>query len=169
MVKESAKLSARPIDTIVLGGLAIGIMDMFDALLFFGWYLGIGVQPVFQSVAAGLLGLEAARGGGWNTWVLGLFLHYTVAFSIAAVYFLLTRIFPLVLRHPVVSGIIYGIGCHFFMQCVVIPFSAIGRWPTFSLKPTLNGIIGHAILVGLPVALIAAWSARKAARVKARI
>lgn len=152
-------LKPRAFDTIVYGGLAIGILDFFDALIFFGWYLGAGVLPVFQGVAAGVLGREAARAGGWNTWLLGVLLHFVVAFAIAGVFYLMSRVFPRILRRPVVSGLIFGVMAHFVMQIVVIPLSAIGGTPTFPLKTTLNGVIGHAFLVGLPVALIARWSA----------
>lgn len=154
-------LKPRAFETIVYGGIAIGILDFFDALIFFGWYLGTGVLPVFQGVAAGILGRDAARAGGWNTWLLGVFLHFVVAFAIAAVFYLMSRVVPVLLRHPIVSGLIFGVIAHFVMQIVVIPLSAIGATPTFPLKTTLNGVIGHALLVGLPVALIAHWSARR--------
>jgi uncharacterized membrane protein YagU involved in acid resistance len=119
------------------------------------------VQRVFQGVAAGLLGSDAARAGGWSTWWLGLGLHFTVAFCVAAVYYVLSRFIPFLIRHPVPSGLIFGVLAHFVMQCVVIPLSAIGRFPTFPLKTTLNGVIGHALLIGLPVALLASWSAKR--------
>jgi hypothetical protein len=38
------------------------------------------------------------------------------------------------------------------MNYVVIPLSAIGAWPRFQLPNLLFGIIGHALLVGLPAA-----------------
>jgi len=149
-------------ETIVYGGLAIGVLDMLDAFTFFGWYLGVGAQRAFQGVAAGLLGPDAAREGGWQTFWLGLFLHYVTATCVAAVYFLCTRVIPWMVRHPICSGLLFGVAAHFVMQCVVIPLSAIHRWPpTFPLATTLNGVIGHALLVGLPVALIASWSAKR--------
>ena len=158
--KEATAPSA--LETIVYGGLAIGVLDMIDAIVFFTAYAGVPLQRVFQGVAAGVLGSDAARAGGWATFWLGLGLHYVVAFSVAAVYFALARLVPAMIRHPVVSGLVFGVAAHFVMQCVVIPFSAIWRWPTFTPAATLNGVIGHALLVGLPVALIATWSSRRA-------
>jgi hypothetical protein len=161
-IGSAAADKPRAFETIVYGGLAIGVLDMLDALVFFGWYLGLGVQPVFKGVAAGILGTEAARAGVWGTWALGLFLHYVVAFCVAAVYFIASSRIPFMIRRPLISGLVFGVAAHFVMQCVVIPLSAIGRWPpTFPLASTLNGVIGHAFLVGLPVALIATWSARR--------
>lgn len=149
--------------TIVYGGLAIGILDFLDASIFFMLYTGAAFPRVWQGVAAGLLGRDAAVAGGWNTAALGIFLHFVIAFIIAAVYYAGTLVLPFLLRRPVVCGLAYGVVCNFVMQWVVIPLSAAGG-PTpapFRLPVFLNSVIGHALLVGLPVALIAAWSAKK--------
>ena len=54
-------------ETIVYGWLAIGVLDFLDASIFFPLYYGITVQRVWHGVAAGLLGGEAARAGGWDS------------------------------------------------------------------------------------------------------
>jgi hypothetical protein len=163
MTNPSPRARAR--DTIVFGGLAIGILDFLDASIFFPNYYGITFQQVWWGPASGVIGRDAARAGGWNTAILGIFMHFCVAFSIAAVYFLLTRFVPKLLTYPVVSGLIYGVAAHFVMQCVVVPLSARGGSPANVLNEPLgsmlNSLIGHALLVGLPVALIAAWSAKR--------
>lgn len=149
-------------DTIVFGGLAIGILDFLDASIFFPLYFGISFIDVWHGPASGILGREASRAGGLNSAMLGIVMHFCVAFSIAIVYFLLSRIIPYLVRHPIVSGLIFGIVAHFVMQYVVIPMSAIRSFPAWPpIGSLLNSVIGHAFLVGLPVALIAAWSARK--------
>jgi hypothetical protein len=149
-------------ETIVCGGLAIGILDFLDASIFFPLYYGISFLDVWHGPAAGLIGRDASRSGGLNTALLGILLHFAVAFSIASVYFLLSRALPPLIRHPIISGILFGLAAHFVMQYVVIPFSAIHAWPTWpSVVSLLNSLIGHAVLVGLPVALIANWSAQR--------
>lgn len=151
--------------TIFFGGLAIGILDFIDASIFFPLYYPITFQSVWWGPASGLIGREAARGGGWSTAVLGIFLHFMVAFCIATVYYIGTRFIPFLVRHPIVSGLIFGVVANYVMQCVVLPLSARGSSPgaVFNepIASMLNSIIGHAFLVGLPVALIAAWSANK--------
>ena len=152
----------RAFETIVYGGLAIGILDFFDASTFFPLYYGMSFWDVWHGPASGLIGRDASRGGGVNTALLGIFLHFVVAFCIAIVYFAVSRLSPFVLRQPVVSGLIYGVAAHFVMQYVVIPLSAIGTMPQWPpIGSLLNSLIGHALLVGLPVALIASWSAKK--------
>ena len=161
----SGPLRAKASETIVYGGLAIGILDFLDASIFFPAYYGISFQQVWWGPASGVIGREAARAGGLNTAILGIVMHFCVAFSIAAVYFLMTRYVPKLLKHPVISGLLFGIAAHFVMQCVVVPLSARGGSPAnvFNepLVSMLNSLIGHALLVGLPVALIAAWSAKR--------
>jgi hypothetical protein len=162
MAAENLFGRPRAFETIVYGGLAIGILDFLDASIFFPLYFGISFTDVWHGPAAGLIGREASRAGGLNTALLGILAHFLVAFSIATVYFLLSRFIPFLIKHPVISGLIYGVVAHFVMQYVVIPLSTIGSVPNWPpIGSLLNSLIGHAFLVGLPVALIAAWSARK--------
>ena len=165
MGKEET-LGGRPsaFETIVFGGLAIGILDFIDASTFFPLYFGITFQSVWWGPASGLIGREAARGGGWNTALLGIFLHFVVTACIATVYYFASRNISFFIRKPVISGLIFGVIANLVMQWVVIPFSAIGYrppGPTIDWGSQMNTYIGHALLVGFPIALIAAWSARK--------
>jgi hypothetical protein len=158
-------LKPRAFDTIIYGGLAIGTLDFLDASIFFPLYYGISFQQVWWGPASGVLGREVARAGGWTTAILGIALHFTVATSIATVYYLVSRNISFLIRHPVISGLVFGVIANYVMQMVVIPLSARATSPTavFSepVGSMLNSIIGHALLVGLPVALIASWSARR--------
>lgn len=166
-MNDDVRVTGQPkaFETIFYGGLAIGILDFLDASIFFPLYYGISFQSVWWGPASGILGREAARAGGWNTAILGIFLHFVVATCIAAVYYLFGRNISFLIRRPVVSGLVFGVIAHFVMQCVVVPLSARASSPAgvFSepFGSMLNSILGHAFLVGLPVALIAAWSARK--------
>lgn len=150
-------------ETIVHGGLAIGLRDFLDASIFFTLYTGAALPRVWQGVAAGLLGRDAAVAGGWNTAALGIFLHFVIAFILASAYYAGTLVFSFLLRQALLCGLAYGVVCNFVMEWVVIPLSAAGG-PTsapFRLPVFLNSVIGHALLVGLPVAMIARWSARR--------
>ncbi|MEO6334609.1 MAG: hypothetical protein ABIO91_06450 [Pyrinomonadaceae bacterium] len=147
--------------TILFGGLAIGILDFLDATFFFGLYSGAGFQRVWQGVSSGLLGGEAAKAGGWSTALLGIFLHFVISFCIAAVYFVAARKVLFLIRHPIVSGLTFGVAAHLVMKFVVVPLSAIGAVAPYNLPNFLNSVVGHALLVGLPVALIASWSAAR--------
>jgi hypothetical protein len=150
----------RAFETIVYGGLAVGFLDFLDASTFFPLYYDIAFTRVWQGVAAGLLGREAAVAGGWPTAMLGIFLHFVVAFGVATAYFLLSR-YLVAVKRPIALGLLFGIVANLVMQNVVVPLSAIG--PRTTIEPfgsVVNSFIGHALLVGLPVALIASWSTR---------
>jgi uncharacterized membrane protein YagU involved in acid resistance len=116
---------------------------------------------IFQSVAAGLLGRTTAYEGGTKTFLLGILLHFVVASCIAAVYYVASRILPVLIRHAVVSGLMYGMIAYLGMNYIVVPLSAIRRFPgPKKLSIFLTEIIGHALLVGLPIALLARRSAK---------
>lgn len=149
----------RAFDTIVFGGLAIGLGDFLFAVIFYGVILGVMQIRIFQSVASGLLG-RASFDGGIKTYILGLFLHFVVATCIATVYFLLSSRLPVLIQHAVVSGLFYGMLAYVVMNYVVIPLSR-ARSGTFSWRIFLPAFIAHAFLVGLPVALIARRSAKR--------
>jgi hypothetical protein len=148
----------RAFDTILYGGLVVGILDGLFALVFYGLILGAKPLRIFQGVAAGLLGRPSFE-GGTKTFVLGVLLHFIVATCIAAVYYLASLKLPFLIRHAVVCGLIYGMIAYLGMNYLVIPLSAIGLRP-FSFRTFLPAFIGHALLVGLPIALIARRSAR---------
>jgi uncharacterized membrane protein YagU involved in acid resistance len=151
----------RASETIPLGGLFIGIFDLLFAFTFYGLILKAPALRIFQSVAAGVLGRTAAIEGGVRTFLLGILLHFVVATCIATVYYLISLVLPFVLRHAVPSGLVYGMIAYLGMNYVVIPLSKIG--PRTTSKPAwifLVEIIGHAVLVGLPPALLARRSAK---------
>jgi uncharacterized membrane protein YagU involved in acid resistance len=154
--EETSLKQPRAFDTILYGGLVVGILDMLFAFTFYGLILGAPPLRIFQSVAAGLLGRAAAYEGGVKTFVLGILLHFVVATCIATVYFLASRVLPVLIHHPVVSGLMYGMIAYLGMNYVVVPLSAIGRRSTpLHIPIFLTEIIGHAFLVGLPLALLA--------------
>jgi hypothetical protein len=73
--------------SIISGGLTVGVLDGLFALIYYGLMLGVKTMRIFQSVASGLLGKDSFD-GGTQTFLLGIFLHFTVAACIAAVYLL---------------------------------------------------------------------------------
>src|SRR3977135_1517904 len=86
-VKINSQGRPRAFDTIVYGGLVAGALDISYAIIFSWLRSGVPPTRLLQSVASGLLGREAARGGGWKTALLGLFLHFLNAFIIATIFF----------------------------------------------------------------------------------
>lgn len=150
----------RALETIIPGGIAVGILDMLFAFIYYGWILGGRPLRIFQSVAAGVLGRQTAIDGGVKTFVLGLALHFVVATCITAVFYFASLWLPVLLRFAWISGPLYGIVAFLGMNYVVVPLSAIGRFPGPVSRVFFVGMIGHMVLVGLPIALLARRSAR---------
>jgi hypothetical protein len=70
---------------IVSGGLACGILDITAAFIVYGSF-GLMPIPLLQGIAAGALGPRSFE-GGLATALLGLFFHFVIAFSAAAVFY----------------------------------------------------------------------------------
>ena len=139
---------------LVIAGAAllIGILDLLDAIIYYGT-LGVSPIKIPQSIASGVLGRVAYRDGMVSA-AFGVALHFFIAFVIAAVYILASRRFPLS-RSPVLSGAAYGVAVYSFMNYVVLPLSNVYPRPHFAPGPFINGILGHILLIGIPIALIA--------------
>jgi hypothetical protein len=140
---------------LLVGTLAVGILDLADAFIFFG-LRGVSPVRILHSIAAGLLGRDAFSGGA-RTAALGAALHFFIAFCIVATFLFASRRLTLLTRRPIVWGVVYGVAVWLVMNFVVLPLSAAGRgalaWPV-----VVNGLLIHMFGVGLPASLVA-WRA----------
>ena len=141
---------ASPTKAIISAGTICGVMDITAALVVYG---AMGAKPVrlLQGIAGGVLGPSTYK-GGTSTALLGLALHFVIAFGAATVFYIASRGIRFLMDQAVVSGVLYGIAVYFFMQRIVIPLSRANRNP-FSLKFMAIGLIIHICCVGLPIAL----------------
>ena len=140
---------------LVVGTLAVGLLDILDAFIFFGLR---GAKPIgiLQSIASGVLG-GAAYQGGMRTALLGLLLHFVIAFGVVATYLVAARLIPALNQRPWLYGLLYGLAVYAVMNLIVVPMSAavLGSGPT-PLVVRVNGLLIHMFGVGLPAALVAA-------------
>jgi|SRR5215467_10485018 len=141
---------ASPTKAIISAGTTCGVMDIAAAFLVYGT---MGAKPlrILQGIAGGILGPDAYK-GGIPAAVLGLALHFIIAFGAATVFYVASRGLHFLVDHVILSGAFYGIAVYFLMQRVVIPFSRAARSP-FSVKFMIIGVIIHIFCVGLPIAL----------------
>jgi hypothetical protein len=131
---------------VLLAGLAAGVGD---TLLAIGMYR-VSPAIIYRSVASGLVGREVAIRGGLATAALGMLLHFFIATTAAAVYFGASSKIRLLLERAVPCGLAFGVAVYFFMKQIVVPLSAARPIPF-----TWAGLVGHAFLVGLPIAVVA--------------
>jgi hypothetical protein len=151
----SLSLGARrthPALQVLAGGLVAGALDITYAWVFWALKAGVSAQRIFQSVAAGLLGRAAFQGGA-GTAALGLALHFFIATSMSAAYYLAARRLPPLWRNPWRCGAAYGLFLYLFMRYVVVPLSAAGGGSSDTLWTVLS-IVVHMFLIGVPIALL---------------
>jgi len=119
-------------------------VDLLQACILFGWDIPL-------AIAAGLLGKQAFH-GGIATYVLGVFLHFFIAFSFASFYYAASRRLFFLKEHPLVCGLAYGAGVELVMGYVVLPLSALHARGPYELHDILLGLSVHMVVVGLPIA-----------------
>lgn len=149
----------RAFDSIVLGGLTAGTLDILDAFVV-TMLNGRSPARVLQAIASGVLGRSAYDGGAAAA-ALGLGLHFLIATGAATVYFLASRKFSILVRRPVWCGLAFGLGVWVFMYYVVLPVT-FHRPNTIPALPMLLNQLGiHAFGVGLPIAWFTSRSTRR--------
>ncbi len=151
-----AKLRTVP-KAILWGGLIAGALDAVDGVVAFGLQ-GLNPIQVLQYIASGLLG-PASFKGGIATAALGTVFHFFIAFVAAAVYVAASSRITILKNRPILFGLMFGVVVYLFMNYLVLPLSAVAPSP-FSLGMFLNSVIGHAVFVGLPIALYASKAAK---------
>jgi len=140
-----------PLFAILIGGAIAGTLDITYAI---GFSAMRGVPPmrILQSVASGLLGAPAFSGGALIA-ALGFALHFFIAFAAAAIFYLASRATPILTRHSIIAGLIYGLLIYAMMNLVVLPLSAYPRKVSFPLPVLVTGLFVHMFFIGLPISL----------------
>jgi uncharacterized membrane protein YagU involved in acid resistance len=146
----SAALSTyvRPALAVVVGGFIVGVLDLTYAIVVYS-----PKQPILvpQTIASGLLGARSYEGGA-TTAVLGVVLHFLIAFAAAAAYYLASRNFTFLVHRAFVFGLMYGAFVYLFMHWLVLPLSAISP-RDMPLIYKASEFVEHWFCVGLPIAL----------------
>jgi len=135
---------------ILAGGITAGALDLLYAFVLVTLDHGPLIR-VLHAIASGALG-ERAYTGGVPTAILGVMLHFGITVGAAAVYFLIARGLTFVRRHPWICGAIFGALVYPFMNFIVMPLSAVPFEITYTPAVIVQGLMSHAVFVGLPIA-----------------
>jgi hypothetical protein len=136
---------------IFAGGGIAATLDLSYAIVYSS-FRGVPAVRVMQSVASGLIG-QPAYDGGAGTAVLGVCLHYLMAFLIAAIFYVASRRLSFMTKRAVISGLVYGTCVYVVMNFVVLPLSAFPTPMTYTPVRVAINVVAHMILFGLPIAL----------------
>ena len=128
---------------IAVGGLIAGTLDLTQACILFG-------RDIPLVIAGGLLGPRAFQGGA-GTYILGVFLHFFIAFSAASIYYGASRRLGFMAEHPLVCGLFFGGAVEEVMTLVVLPLSALHARGPYQLHDLVVGLLVHMVVIGLPI------------------
>ncbi len=139
---------------LMRAGVATGIIDgLFSSVLSVAFY-GSTVTRLFQGVAATLLGNDAFN-GGTRTALIGVLMHFGVAFGWSVVFLVLVQRSAWI-RHVLRRSFgvlrvasLYGPFIWMVMSLAVIPL-LLQRAPTINIRWWIQ-LIGHIPFVAVPI------------------
>lgn len=139
--------------TVFLAALLVGSLDIIAALVNF--YSKTGRDPVIvlKYIARAVVGKEAYSGGNAMA-VLGLLLHFLVAFIWTFFFFFIYPKLKLSSVNRILVGIVYGILIWIIMNYVILPMTKVPGGP-FSLKQAAVDTLILIGAIGLPLSFIA--------------
>lgn len=126
----------------LLGGFIAGTIDIGSAAAI------NSASPVVicRAIAVGVLGLRSFQEGA-NSALLGLFLQWGMAMIIALLYLGATALIPVLRARWPAGGMIGGIVTFLVMDYVVLPLSAVGHAPRFTLRRGAENLVAIILFV----------------------
>jgi hypothetical protein len=139
--------------TILWIGLVAGTLDITENIVY-NAFRRITPWRIFQYIASGLLGIHSFQ-MGWTSVGLGVAIHYTIALTWTAIFYIVATRFIALTRRPVLSGLIYGVVVYIVMNFLVLPLTAVPPRPAaMTLVNRINAVLALMFCIGLPIALL---------------
>jgi uncharacterized membrane protein YagU involved in acid resistance len=138
--------------TLIVGTVAVALLDATDGVVYFWLTAHLNPIQVLQYIASGAFG-EASYNGGLATAFAGLLFHFIISFVAVGAFSALYMRSHFVRTNAPAVGLAYGAVVWCVMNLLVLPLSAV---TPLALSPlaVVHGLIGHALFVGLPAALL---------------
>lgn len=139
---------------VLLAGFITGTLDILSAFVYFSIAShGQPVSKILVFVSSGVFGKEAFSAGPAMMW-WGLLFHYIIALIWSFVFFTLYPKIKMLHKHPVATGLAYGLFVWCVMNLVVIPLSQVPHGPLRVVNSVINILILMA-MIGLPLSFMA--------------
>ena len=149
---------SKSLRTILWIGLVAGTLDITENIVF-NAFRGITPWRIFQFIASGLIDGRSFQ-LGWASVGLGVVIHYAIALTWTAIFYVAATRFSVLSRWPVLSGLLYGMLVYAIMNFIVLPLSAVPPRPSAaSIVVRVNAVLALMFCIGLPVALLVKKSA----------
>jgi len=147
----------RAVWTVLWIGLIAGTLDITDNIIY-NAFRGVTMKMIFQYIASGLVGMASFQMGGASV-ALGVAIHYAIALTWTAIFYIASRQIPVLRDRPVISGMVYGAIVYVIMNYVVLPLT---RVPPLKRPPTvvgrINAVAALLFCIGLTISLLVKWS-----------
>jgi len=143
---------------ILLATFAAGTLDILAAIALTLYYGRRTVADMLRFVASGPFpgATEWGEGGA----ALGLAVHFALMAAMATVFVLAAARRRPLWQKPLLWGVLYGLATYVVMNLIVVPLRFEGAFPPSPLS-VVTQLFCHIVLVGIPIALIAARHFRR--------
>lgn len=145
---------------LMLGGVTVGTLDILSAIIYWARD-GVAPAHILQYFTAWLVG-PPAFGGGFASAIAGALLYALLMWGVAAVYYAFARIWPLLLRRPLLCGGLYGALAYLAIFQVLAPFLT-GSHGAADPAWIATCLVVYTTLVGMPCAFFVRMAVRASA------
>lgn len=130
--------------------LLVGLLDILAAFLSF--YLSTGKSPliVLKFISSAVMGTDAYNGGAGSI-LLGIVLHFVVAFLFTLIFFLLYKPLRVYKYNTYLIAIVYGSFIWLVMNRLVLPMTYV-KQPSFQFWEAAKAGLILIVMIGLPLA-----------------
>jgi len=142
---------------ILLATLVAGTLDILAAVGLTLFYAGDPMN-MLRGVASGPIPGATQWGSAGS--VLGLAVHFALMAIMVTVYMIAADRRPMLRSKPLQWGVIYGLITYVVMNLIVVPLRFPAAFPP-SPRGVATQLFCHIVLVGIPIALIAARYLRR--------
>jgi hypothetical protein len=146
---------AKSFRTILWIGLVAGTLDITENIVF-NAFRGVTPWRIFQFIASGLIDGRSFQ-LGWTSVGLGVLIHYAIALIWTAIFYIAATEFNfnVLLRRPILFGLLYGMLVYAIMNFIVLPLSAVPPRPSAAtIAARINAVLALMFCIGMPVALL---------------
>ncbi len=142
-------------------GLIAGILDISENIIY-NHFRAVTPKMIFQYIASGLIGMPSFQMGNKSV-ALGVVIHFCIALTWTAIFYLASRRIAVLGERPVISGLLFGVLVYLVMTYLVLPLTHVPppRHP-LTLWTRFNALLPLLFCIGLTISLLVRWSDRRA-------
>jgi len=144
------------LQSAIVGGLLAGTIDIGAACVIFH----APPAPVLKSIAAGIVGHDAAKAGGMDIVLLGAFLQAFISVVAAGIFAFASTRLPILINQWLIAGILFGGACDLFLMQIVGPLAGLKMSPVGSYYWWAN-LIANMLTYGPPIAFVNWWFVKR--------